>query len=130
MWLGFTARTLFLFKDIIIRGLKAYGKLSNDHSFKFQIFKQATLFFSRNTPNLSKVIPVMDYINKHLASGSVMESYSPSIWASMLIGKKLLNKYYNMTDHSEVYRITMGMLFLLHVHCDLFFDSSRSKTQA
>ena len=27
----------------------------------------------------------------------------------MLIGKQLLNKYYNMTDHSEVYWIAMGM---------------------
>jgi len=51
----------------------------------------------------------MDYIDKHLASGALNPKYLPSIQASMLIGKRLLNKYYNMTDHSEVYRIAMGM---------------------
>ena len=75
----------------------------------FKIFKEATLFFLGSVPNLSKVIPAMDYIDKHLASGSINTKYLPSIQASMLIGKQLLNKYYNMTDHSEVYRIAMGM---------------------
>ena len=51
----------------------------------------------------------MDYIDKHLASGAFNAKYLPSIQASMLIGKRLLNKYYNVTDHSEVYRIAMGM---------------------
>lgn len=73
------------------------------------IFKQATLFFSAQTPNLSKVIPAMDSIDKHLTSGALNAKYLPSIQASMFIGKRLLNKYYNMTDHSEVYRIAMGM---------------------
>ncbi|KIK01571.1 hypothetical protein K443DRAFT_98386 [Laccaria amethystina LaAM-08-1] len=72
-----------------------------------KIFKQATLFFSAQTPNLSKVIPAMDYIDKHLASGALNTTYLPSIRASMLIGKRLLNKYYNMTDYSEVYHISM-----------------------
>ena len=51
----------------------------------------------------------MDFIDKHLATGSTDPKYLPSIQASMLIGKRLLNKYYNMTDQSEVYRIAMGM---------------------
>ncbi|KAF8798267.1 hypothetical protein BYT27DRAFT_7019874, partial [Phlegmacium glaucopus] len=72
-----------------------------------KIFKQATLFFWGKIPNLSKVIPAMDYIYKHLASGSISTAYLPSIKASMLIRKKLLNKYYNITDHSKVYWITM-----------------------
>ena len=50
----------------------------------------------------------MDFIDKHLASGSLNQQYLPSIQASMLIGKRLLNKYYDMTDHTEVYRIAMG----------------------
>ena len=50
----------------------------------------------------------MDFIDKHLASGSLNQQYLPSIRASMLIGKRLLNKYYDMTDHTEVYRIAMG----------------------
>ena len=51
----------------------------------------------------------MDSIDKHLTSGALNAKYLPSIQASMFIGKRLLNKYYNMTDHSEVYRIAMGM---------------------
>ena len=56
----------------------------------------------------------MDYIDKHLASGSVNGTYSPSIRAAMSVGKKLLNKYYTLTDHSEVYRIAMGKLILVY----------------
>ena len=52
----------------------------------------------------------MDYIDKHLASGAVNTAYLPLIWASMLIVKRLLNKYYDMTDYSEVYCIAMGKL--------------------
>jgi len=65
-------------------------------------------FFSAQTPNLLKVIPAMDYIDKHLASGALNVKYMLLIQAAMLIGKQLLNKYYNMSDHSEVYRIAMG----------------------
>ncbi|KIJ90205.1 hypothetical protein K443DRAFT_37414, partial [Laccaria amethystina LaAM-08-1] len=82
-------------------------KIAGQLAGVLDIFKQATLFFSAQTPNLSKVIPAMDYIDKHLASGAVNAKYLPSIRASMLLGKQLLNKYYNMTDHSEVYRIAM-----------------------
>lgn len=56
----------------------------------------------------------MDYIDKHLASGALNTTYLPSIRASMLIGKRLLNKYYNMTDYSEVYRIAMGKFIFLY----------------
>jgi hypothetical protein len=34
--------------------------------------------------------------------------YSPAIRASLALGKAHLNKYYNMSDHSEVYRIAMS----------------------
>jgi hypothetical protein len=60
------------------------------------------------------VIPVMDYIDRHLASGSVDNKYLPSIRAAMVVGNKLLNKCYTLTDHSEVYRIAMGTLLLVY----------------
>ena len=98
--------------------------LSNMYSmfliFCFKIFKEATLFFLGSTPNLSKVIPAMDYIDKHLVSGYHNRKYLLSIQASMLIRKWLLNKYYNMTDHSEVYLIAMGMSIPLFP-CLLYF---------
>jgi hypothetical protein len=73
-----------------------------------QIFKDATLFFSRSTPDLATVIPAMDHIDNHLATAGQNLKYSPAIRASLALGKAHLNKYYNMTDHSEVYRIAMS----------------------
>jgi hypothetical protein len=80
-----------------------------------KIYKDATLFFSRGTPNLATVILAMDHINKFVAT-SAERQYSPAIRAALAIRKKTINKYYNMTDHSEVYRIAMSMLFnYLHI---------------
>ena len=77
-----------------------------------QLFKDVTLFFLRATPNLPTVIPAMDHIDTHLATASQNMKYSPAIRASLALGKAHLNKYYNMTDHSEVYRIAMSEFLL------------------
>jgi hypothetical protein len=50
----------------------------------------------------------MDHIDTHLATAAQDMDYSISIRAALAIGKKTLNRYYNKTDHSEVYRIAMG----------------------
>ena len=74
-----------------------------------QIFKDATLYFSCGTPNLATVIPAMDHIDKVLATAADNSfKLSPAIRAALAIGKTTLNKYYNLTDQSEVYRIAMG----------------------
>ena len=73
-----------------------------------QIFKDATLFFSRSMPNLATVIPAMDHIDAHLVAASQDLKYSPAIRDSVALGKAHLNKYYDMTDTSEVYRIAMS----------------------
>jgi hypothetical protein len=73
-----------------------------------QILKDATLFFSRGTLNLATVIPAMDHIDERFATDAMNSSYEPAIWASLGVAKATLNCYYNMTDHSEVYRIAMG----------------------
>jgi hypothetical protein len=57
----------------------------------------------------------MDLIDKHLATAALDNRYEPSIQAALLVGKKLLNKYYDMTDQSELYRITMG-IYSLYLH--------------
>ena len=94
-----------------------------------QIFKDATLFFSRETPNLAKVIPAMDHIDKHLATAATRGHYSPAIQAALTVGKKLLNKYYAATDHSEMYRIAMSNVFLFFFCiCKLTIRSSTSKS--
>jgi hypothetical protein len=85
--------------------------LSLAHSHHFiQIFKDATLFFSHGTPNLATVILAMDLIDKVLTTLSISPSkYSLAICAALTISKKTLNKYYNKTGESEVYRIAMSM---------------------
>ena len=54
------------------------------------------------------MIPAMDHIDAHLATVSQDLKFSPAIRASVALGKAHLNKYYNMTDHSEIYRIAMS----------------------
>ena len=66
------------------------------------------LFFSHDTPGISTVILAMDHINTHLVMAARNGRYSPSIRAMLALGKRTLNRYYNKTDHSEVYRIAMG----------------------
>ena len=50
----------------------------------------------------------MDHIDRHLATVARTNTYKPCIQAAVAMGKKLLNKYYSATDHSELYRIAMG----------------------
>ena len=54
----------------------------------------------------------MDHIDEHLATAAIDNKYLLAIKAALAIGKKTLNHYYNKTDHSEVFRIAMGMYFL------------------
>jgi hypothetical protein len=58
------------------------------------IFKDATLFFSRGTPNLATVIPAMDLIDKRLATDSLKRTLKRPIVAAIKIAKATMNKYY------------------------------------
>jgi hypothetical protein len=55
----------------------------------------------------------MDHIDAHLATAVLNPDYPLAVQAALAVGKTTLNRYYNKTDHSEVYRIAMGS-FLLH----------------
>ena len=55
----------------------------------------------------------MDHIDEHLATAAINNKYPLAIKAALAIGKKTLNRYYDKTDHSEVFRIAMGMYFLI-----------------
>jgi hypothetical protein len=68
------------------------------------------------------VIPVMDHLDQHLATSALRSSLPPSIRAAATLGKRCLNKYYTMTDHTEVYRIAMGKP-LLSLYLFLFTTS-------
>jgi hypothetical protein len=52
----------------------------------------------------------MDVIDEQLTTNLLTKSYEPAIRAALGLAKKTLNQYYNATDFSEVYRITMGEL--------------------
>ncbi|KZP11279.1 hypothetical protein FIBSPDRAFT_962382 [Athelia psychrophila] len=72
-----------------------------------KVLKDATLFFSRGTPNLATVIPAMDHIDSKFATDALNMAFKPSIHSSLFLAKKTLNRYYDMTDHSEVCHIAM-----------------------
>jgi hypothetical protein len=105
-----------------------------------QIFRDATAFFSRGTPNLATIIPAMDHIDSILASQSVSRTYDAPIRVALAMGKKTLNHYYTLTDASEVYRIAMGkplliwltfifmltLLIVLHPHHKLSYFATAS----
>jgi hypothetical protein len=50
----------------------------------------------------------MDHLDEHLASATLSHKYNPAIRVAIGMGKKTLNRYYDRTDHSELYRIAMG----------------------
>ncbi len=58
----------------------------------------------------------MDHIDRHLASAARDDSYKPCIQAAVAMGKKLLNKYYSYTDHSELYRIAMSKILFFFIY--------------
>jgi hypothetical protein len=60
----------------------------------------------------------MDHIDEYLATASQNIKYSKAIRAALALGKQTLNRYYDKTDQSEVYRIAMGRS--LHVSFYLF----------
>ncbi|KAA1478819.1 hypothetical protein DENSPDRAFT_757967, partial [Dentipellis sp. KUC8613] len=72
-----------------------------------RILKHATSYFSRDMPNLAVVIPAMDHIDEYFATEALNTTLSPAIRASISTAKRTLNRYYNLTDTSEVYCITM-----------------------
>ena len=55
----------------------------------------------------------MDHIDEHLATAALDSRYPLAIKAALAIGKRTLNRYYDKTNHSEVFRIAMGMFSLI-----------------
>ncbi|KAJ3722270.1 hypothetical protein C8R42DRAFT_579770, partial [Lentinula raphanica] len=78
--------------------------------------KDATTFFSSNTISVAQVIPAMDAIDEALASGMVdIQVLSQPICCALAIGKKTMNKYYALTDDSDIYRMAIGKSYLYSV---------------
>ena len=76
----------------------------------WQILKDATVYFSRGTPNLATVIPAMDHIDTVFTSACLPTSRNhPAVRAAIKIARKALNRYYSPTYASALYRIAVGM---------------------
>ncbi len=71
------------------------------------------MYFSRTASNISDVIPAMDILDEQLTTNSRDKQYLPCIRAALNQGRKVINLYYSRTDHSELYRIAMGVYSLL-----------------
>ena len=56
----------------------------------------------------------MDRMHAELVAACKNENYSIAIRAALEIGKNLLNKYYSITDDSEVYRIAISTSIFLY----------------
>jgi hypothetical protein len=56
-----------------------------------QVLKDATLFFSRSTPNVANVIPIMDIINNTLTTAANDQNIVPAICTAAGLAKKTLN---------------------------------------
>ena len=71
------------------------------------------LEFSSDTPCIANIIPAMDRMHVELTAVSNNDAYSPAIQAAIKLGTRLLDKYYSLTDNSEVYRIAMGLSYII-----------------
>ncbi|KAF9220145.1 hypothetical protein BS17DRAFT_715508 [Gyrodon lividus] len=95
-------------------GLSSYGLSEHEWELLEQlhdvlkILKDATLFFSHATPNLAMVVPAMDFIDEMFTTGLLKkQELIPVIRAAIGLAKKTLNRYYSLTDLSELYHIAM-----------------------
>jgi hypothetical protein len=50
----------------------------------------------------------MDHIDEHLTTASLNQLYSPPVCVALAMGKAVLNKYYSLTNTSDMYRAAMG----------------------
>lgn len=50
----------------------------------------------------------MDKIDEDLATNALSSKYSAAVHVALSVGKKTLNRYYEKTDLSNVYRIAMS----------------------
>jgi len=71
--------------------------------------KEGTDFFSTYTPPILSVIPAMDMIDWCFATASMDDTRFPlPLKVALDLGKQIMNKYYDLTDESEIYRISIS----------------------
>jgi hypothetical protein len=64
------------------------------------------LFFSQDSAGVAAIIPTMDRITTNL-NNQTGKVYHPSLMAAMKLVRKKMDRYYSLTDSSDVYHIAM-----------------------
>ncbi|KAF5353057.1 hypothetical protein D9758_008810 [Tetrapyrgos nigripes] len=103
---------------------KVEWKIAEQLREVLSILKDATIYFSRSTPNLATVIPSMDYINNEFEKMILNTELDPAIRVAVSLARVTLNKYYAKT--SDVYHIAM----VLHPRHKLNYFKSELKYSA
>ena len=88
----------------------------NVNAYLLQALKDATLDFSKASPNLVSVIPYMDRLDEYfttiIQTRTGGKAKNPAIRAAVRAAKATLNRYYSLTDTYDLYRIAMGTWFI------------------
>lgn len=62
------------------------------------------------------VIPAMDHIDTTFTNCIINKAcLQPAIRTALGLAKNTLNRYYSLTDSSNVYHIAMGMFSFIHL---------------
>ena len=78
-------------------------------------------------PCPAAVIPAIDRMHAELvAAANNTTNYSPALRAALSLRKSLLNRYYSLTDDSEVYHIAISMY---HFIC-LLYNNNKNITSS
>ncbi|KAF7776710.1 hypothetical protein Agabi119p4_5103 [Agaricus bisporus var. burnettii] len=84
---------------------KTEWSLADELCNALKVFKEATLFASRDTTSVAAIIPAMDRIHSLLSAQTTTSKFSSVVVAALRAGMKTFERYHNKTNISEVYRI-------------------------
>ena len=66
----------------------------------------------------------MDKMHVELTAAAENVEYSPTLQAALELGKNLLDKYYSLSDDSEIYQIAMGMYNMISIRVIIILNAS------
>ena len=74
------------------------------HSKSRQVFKDATMTFSKSESNIARVLPAMQKIHDVLDTNTANSKYHPAIKSALCAGTNKLAHYKAVLNHSVVYK--------------------------
>ena len=75
-------------------------------------------------PCVAAVIPAMDKMHAELIAAVENVEYLPMLQAALELRKNLLDKYYSLSDDSEIYWIAMGMYNMISIQVIIILNAS------